>query len=305
MVFYITIFALAALGLAVTIALTFIPSFQVWLLERAGRRIGLGVPADLDASFRLRMGRRIRASSVGCLVGLALALVLALVFPESGLLSGRPVFLVYYGLIALSVVGSDIGVAVVSLASTGRRHDERPRVARLRVTRVGDYLPPLLFRLAVATAVCSVVTVALMIVLVAGRLGVGAVIAGVALVVGAGGAELAFPVVARRIVAQGRPTVDTDEMVWDDALRSEALRDLLSAPLQALAFGAWYSVIGTIDSVGAWILIPSFASLGLVAVFNIALRNNRDWFLFRLWPGARRRTDDEEAARLAARAIAP
>ncbi|RKR75383.1 hypothetical protein [Frondihabitans australicus] len=299
-VYLLVLLAIAVVGLAVTAGLSFVPAVQVWALERAGRRIGIGVPADLDPAFRRRMGRRIRASALGALAGLALGLLLASTVPGWGLpYSHRPILLAYYGVIAFGAVGSAVGVIVVSLASAPRPGDDAARVARLTVTSVGDYIAPILRRLALAASVCAVVTVGLAIAL-GGTSRVHLIVPGIVLVALAIAGQIAFAVAARRIVAQGRPTRDTDEMVWDDALRWLALRDILSGPLQALCFGAFYGVLGTLNGPGALALITAFASLVLVAVFNIATRNNTDWFLLRLWPGARRRTDDEEAARLAA-----
>jgi hypothetical protein len=306
--FYVASYGVLAVFLALLIGASFVPAFQVWNLAKIGHRINLGLPADLDPSFRRRMGGRIRASAIGGLVGTAIMSVLVWCVPA--LLRGddRTTTAVFYGALLVTITGMSIGVATAACGGVDRSADGRARIARLRVTTVADYVPAIVRRLACLVVVVQMATV---VVLLAGGLSsrnsrvVGATVVVASLVAVNAGAVAVFAAASRRIVARGRQTIDTDELVWDDALRSEDIRTLLDAPLRVLSIGCVYGVLAASSPAADWALIPACAGLLAFVVFAIALRNNRDWFLRRLWPDARRRSDDEEAERLAARATAP
>ncbi|BDZ49245.1 hypothetical protein GCM10025867_14860 [Frondihabitans sucicola] len=304
MIFLTCLIAAYAVFLAATAALTAAAPFQGWLTARLGRRVGLGVPVDLDARLRERVRRRALGGSVGGLVGLAVALAacaaasLSGLFPWPSVASGYSVWMVEtYGVLAVSAIATGLGVGWAALRAETLPADE-PRVARTRAVGVRDYVPSVLrvggwhlLGLAVATIVVIAVTG-----------GVSPWLLPGAAVVAAGiGGMVTFEVVARRIVSRGRPASGTDEMVWNDALRSEALRDLLYAPLLAVVLGAWWSLIGQGDALRAPLaLIPGALGLGGMVLFGFIFRHTRTWYLEELWPGSRRRTPDEEARRIMA-----
>lgn len=300
------VFLWGAVVFAVALALTLIPDYRAWLARRLGTRVGLGVPADLAASLEARVVLRNRAACVGALLALAVSLA-GLVLAGVPIGSATPrtddgltVVQVYAVLGAVSI-GYSWGAAWASLRSASAR-DDRPRVARLTAPGVSAFVRPALRIGAWALLVLAASAVAIV------ALGerpdqVASLAPCVALVGVALAGLIASEVLGRRVVRRGRPAVDTDELVWDDALRSETLRDLLVGPLQSLALGGAYAVIRPdLSGVSAFALFPALIGAAGFVLLSFVFRADRRRFLDELWPGARRRTPDEEARRIAAAA---
>lgn len=300
----VLLIALPAL-LAIGGALSFVPDWQTWRLSRLGLAVGLGVPADLEDTLRARFRLRGVASAIGGLLGFLVGLAaLAFVVRESG----DPTFqdarfhssvIGLYAVAAASSIGVAGGSAWASIRSVTVRGDG-PRVARLKVLRVSDFLPPLVrygtWALA-GLAIATVVIVWIGEMPAARRLQAPSFVLVALGVVGV----VVFEVLAHRVLARGRPAAGTDELVWDDALRSEALRALLIAPLQALALGTLYSfAIPPLSGISAFALFPALIGVAGVFVVSGCYRLTRTWYLQSLWPGARRRTPEEEARRITA-----
>lgn len=312
------LFGVLALVLVAIVVLAGAPAIQSWQLARLARQVGLGVPVDLESALRDRVRRRLRAGAIGALVGLAMGLILEAVFGAlSGSLPGGStvgatvsgffapygggvpsVAVTSYGLLALSATGSTLASAASSAHGTLRDADGT-RVARMRVTRASDYVPPLLHGLAWFVCLMAVVTVLLEMAspaaawVVVGP-GIGLAVVGVL-------AFLGYELISRVVVGHAQPASDTDELVWDDALRSVALSELLTAPLAGLSLGALWTVAGIAGGAPlAWVPM----GLGVIALiaFSYIRRRTYDWYLANLWPGARRRTPEEEAERLASHA---
>jgi hypothetical protein len=293
-------YALVLLGTAV---LTRVVSFQDWLVSRLATRVGLGVPVDLDARIRERVRRRTVAGSVGGLIGLAVAVAAVFSISRSGL---QPVVtnghfstlavIEIYATLAASATGTGAGVAWAALHAESPRPDE-PSLARSPAVTVVDYLPPIL-RVGAWPLVGLTVAAVVMVGLVTGP--TPWIIAGAATVAVGVASLTGFEIVSRRIVTKGRPTSGTDELVWDDALRSEALRDILYSPLLAVFLGMLWSLAGSGNGLPApFALIPGGLCLAGAVLYSFVYRNTRTWYLEELWPGSRRRTPEEEASRIA------
>ena len=322
LIFFPWLFAVLALVLVAVVVLAGVPAIQSWQLTRLARQVGLGVPADLEPALRDRVRRRLRAGALGALAGLALGVVLVAVFrvvtgsfPGGSSLGATfagafeatggavpTVIVTDYGLLALVTTGSALAAAASSVRAT-LRTPGGPRVARLRQTRPSDYVPPVSHRLAWFVCAMAVVTIALALLPAAAVPRVVSV-PGAALGVVGVLALAAYEVVSRLVAAHAQPAGDTDELVWDDALRSVALRDLMLAPLLGLFLGAVWSIAASPSAASpfAWVSV----ALGLFALFgfNFVHRRTSDWYLANLWPGARRRTPAEEEQRLVRQAEA-
>lgn len=288
--YFLVTLVLLGIALAVTAGLSRIPAFQRWQAGRLARRMGIGIPVELDGMIRRRVAARSLGSNVGGLVGLVAAIPAFLAVEADDVVVGA------YLALALVVCGSATGTALAAL-----RDETRPvsgtRVARAEEVRLGDYLISLLRILAWAIVVLAVATIAVSSASAwtsSARIhSAGLWLAVVGIVFFA-----AFEVVSRRIVGRGRPSASTDELVWNDALTSSALRDMIGAPVQAVAFGAYFSLLWS--SPGPLGIALGALLLAAVLAMGFVFRSTRTWYLTQLWPGARRRTPAEEAARMAA-----
>ncbi|MEO7122959.1 MAG: hypothetical protein ABI400_07560, partial [Lacisediminihabitans sp.] len=105
-----------------------------------------------------------------------------------------------------------------------------------------------------------------------------------------------FEVVGRRIVRKGQPAGSPTELAWDDALRSQRLRGLLTAPLTLSAYGGFSALMELSTGFSAagkpqlslLFSIPTVAlgcAVFVVAIVTLITRPQR-FFLRRLWPNA-------------------
>lgn len=286
--YFQVLFAVYAVVLVGTALLSRVGEFQTWQMQRLAKRVGLGIPADLDALIRRRVAARVLGSSVGGVVGLGAGVVLYESFAT------RPPVVIAFLVLITAVTGSSLGTVWASLRDETAATD-RPRIARAEAVAVGDYVIVLARIFAWAILVLAAVAIAL-----SARSGAG--LAGILLVALGAVCLVLFEIFSRRIVARGHPVASTDELVWNDALTASALMDLLAAPVQALALGGYWAVIGAgggpVDLGPADVVIMIALLLGCI-LFSIVFRNTRTWYLEQLWPGSRRRTPAEEALRIA------
>lgn len=281
---------------------------QSWAMRRLAGRVGLGVPPELDVDIRQRVRRRLVGNAVGGLIGLVLGAggvfiggVVAAGGSWSAVVTGTDQLVAIieaYTALAAAGVGAGLGTALAALRAETRA-DDSPRVARLRVPRVSEYVPVILRVLAWAAMVCAATSIVCAVVFRSARDSSIIVIPGIALVAIGLLCLVLFEIFSHRIVGRGRPTVSTDQLVWDDALRSENIRDILTAPAQAICLGAFYVALGSgVGGIVVSALILAGVSLVLFAVFSFVFRHTSTWYLEELWPGARRRTPEEESARI-------
>lgn len=285
--YFHVVFAVYAAVLVATALLSRVGEFQTWQMQRLAKRVGLGVPVDLDAKVRRRVAARLLGSSVGGFIGLGIGVALYESFATH-----HPV--VAFMVLITAVTGSSLGTVWASFRDETTPIDG-PRIARAEEVRVGDYV--IVLARVFAWAILALAAAAVVI-----SAGPGANPAGILLVALGAVCLVLFEIFSRRIVARGHPAVSTDELVWNDALTASALMDLLAAPVQALALGGYWSVIGLgdgqVDFSPADVVVMIALLLGSV-LFSIVFRNTRTWYLEQLWPGARRRTPAEEELRIA------
>jgi hypothetical protein len=281
-------YALAIVGVfLVLFALSFTPPYQRILVLGIAWWAGIGVPDALDPMHYIPFGLRSRWGNLGGFLGLTVTyapLRLVGIHLDQDLV---------WICLASSVLGQGLGLAISSLVLQLAPRTAAPRIARSTVVTVSDYIP---FGLrAITWAVwgigCATVTFALAQTSHEGAAIVILVIAGLGLILS--------EVAGRAIVRRGQPAGSTDDVVWDDALRSSTLRGLL----QVSTFPVLFTVIGLSDISGDAGAVLDFA-VGLevlaLLVWSVGMRATRQWYLQQLWPGARRRTREEIAERDAA-----
>jgi hypothetical protein len=272
---------------ALQFALSYAPPWQrvlvLWIGWFAG---GLGIPDALDAKLRRRAAIRSRWGHVGALIGLTAAFIpIRLADTDVG-----PYLL--WVCLGASLVGHGLGAAISSLMLQLRAASDGPRIARTRVVGIHDYIPVAMHILAwVVWATGAGVAVAQTVLGVAAwpSIGIAAL---------AGGSLLVFEISGRALIRRGQPATSTDELVWDDAMRSSLLRDLIQTGVLPVLYGTLLIVEGNQPThAAAW--GDTGLAIVLVAGFAEALifRLTRGYYLARLWPHARKRTAREEALR--------
>jgi hypothetical protein len=204
-------------------------------LAKLAARMNLPVTPEVEPLVRARLRRRAWGVGLGGGVVVAAALTAGLLSPE---LRQSPVAAA--AVLVAGFAGTGVGAAVAATGSVPRPAADAVRVARTAPPRVADYVgPPELLgaRLVVGLALVAVVVGGVVAVTglggalppialvdwVTGIPGVTALVAVVGLVV----TEVAM----RRLVDRGQPAVSELDLAWDDALRSMALRDLVTAPV--------------------------------------------------------------------------
>ncbi|ROQ37534.1 hypothetical protein EDF46_2993 [Frondihabitans sp. PhB188] len=280
-----------------TAVLSRVPAFQTWRIGKLAERVGLGVPDELDGMIRDRVASRLLASSIGGVIGLVPGVFLSWGYGWTrGDMNEQLVAL--YVVLAGSATGTALGTAWAALRAETRL-DDRPRIARADVVTISDYIVSLLRGLAWAVVVLAAVTVAVVRWQQGALRGPGLSVGpGEVLVVIAVACLILFEVLGRRLVRRGRPSTSTDELVWNDALTSSALRAMLYAPVLAVGLGSYWTVItpGPASPSGLSIGV-ALSLLGVYAVFAWIYRSTPTWYLTQLWPNARRGTPEERQAR--------
>ena len=286
------ILAIAVTGLVVALGLSFVPTLRTAAAYRFARSVGLNLPPEIEPAVRARLTSRVRGGCLGAVVALVAAAAALQFWVDVDAAAPLAVLL----LIGAVFAGYAVGAAGASLRSAD--HDpDRIRVARSRAVGVPDFLAPVeLVGARVVVAVGFLVATATVVVGATGGAPTSGNFAVTVLLAGAGVVTLvAFEIVSRRVVARPQPAGTPSELVWDDAVRSTLLRDLVTAPL---AFGMYATLYGLVDfaggiegnysSLGAAFLATSavFAPLALVsfaAIVTLALKPQRH-FARRLWP---------------------
>lgn len=278
----------------VWIILLLTPGRRAATARRFARSIDLDLPPTLAPAIGRRLAvRELAAMGTGLLLGWgSVAMLAAAIDPDDAGLLLAAAFLTF-------LLGHAIGNGVTAwwevtrpVAPTG------PRVARATVLTQGDYVAPV-ERLGARVLVAVSVVVALG-VLVADDAGW---FTGVTLPAFWIAAALVTPpallaaheLLAARLVRRPQPAGSALDLAWDDAMRSQTLRDMVTVPLAAGAY-APLAVLGALGEQldGAWprsvvfdivhgALFVLLAALLVAAVIAMALRPQRH-FRERLWP---------------------
>lgn len=267
-------------------------------VDRLAKRIDLAVPTSPieDERVGLRLAVRERCIAVGGGIGLVAAILAALFLP--GFDQNNFSLL---GIFILSLTGIGVGAGISALRTTRELPNDVPRIARLSSPTMGDYLIGLEYRGAIVMDV------------------VGAAVTAVTLPLGFAFAELTWdratlPVVvailsiaaligvlavSRSILDRGQRAASVQELAWDDAIRSTALRDLITVPL-ALGFASAFVPLVTVVSgtrivqptssadnllsLGALALIAFLALCGIVVAVIVLASSPQRHYRRRLWP---------------------
>jgi hypothetical protein len=274
------------------------PAHRARELDKYARRMGVAVPAEIEQRVTARLLRRERLLTIGGLVGIAAATGVALLLPAG---FDAP----YVGVLLFAGAGVG-GSAAAALASSTSELSPitGPRVARSTVPAHADYVPTLerlgsrlLPPLALLTLVAAAVA------LNVGALGearltpaylwssVGAWLAYAAV------AALVFAeLLAGRILRTGQQATNTTNLAWNDALRSQALRDLSTAPI---VFGfssivviffdvgslSDYQGAGALAAVVGLVLLVLIATAGCALLVVDLVSKPQQHYWRRLWAG--------------------
>lgn len=252
------IFSIALIALVGALALSFVPSLRSAAAYRFARSVGLNLPPELEPSVNARLTSRLRGGCLGAVAAVGAAAAALRFWVDVDAAAPLAALL----LIGAVFAGYAAGAAAVSLRSVD--HDpERVRVARARAVEVSDFLAPVelvgarvIVVVGLVVAIATVVNGAVVSAPASGNFAVTVLLAG------AGVASLiAFEVVSRRIVRRSQTAGTPTELVWDDAVRSTLLRDLVTAPL---AFGAYATLYGLVDFAGG--IDGNYSSLGAASL---------------------------------------
>jgi hypothetical protein len=298
-VIYLTLWlAACSLAFAAITAASFTPGGKQWSLTRLARQAELGVPIELEAALGRRAAARSRWPS---LAALAILIILYAVFRSPiGALTPQ-----LFGVCAVAgIAGLGIGTAIVSLRFEARLSESPVSVARIRTVSVGDYVG---YQARVVAYALVIVFVAAVVTGLAlenrSPLRPGAFLPSEVAALLAVGGLILFEVGSRAILRRGQPAASTDELVWDDALRSSAINDLLRTPVLSSYLGVLSLVLlgPALPGHDTWIAVLGYVVVvGFYLLFSLAQTGLRGYYLAKLWPNARRRTEAEESARVAA-----
>jgi hypothetical protein len=225
-------------------------------LAKLAARMSLPLTPEVEPLVRARLRRR--AWGVGLGGGLALVVVLGigLALPELRASAFAAVAVFFAGF-----AGMGVGAASAAAVAVPRPAADEVRVARAAPPRVSDYVGPserigprVVAGLALAAFVVGgvVAVTGLGGVFVPLSLGEWVTSAAGATTLVAVAALVAAEVAMARLVDRGQPALSELDLAWDDALRSMALRDLVTAPV----------VLGFVGVVGSMIVLGDAASGG-------------------------------------------
>jgi hypothetical protein len=256
-------------------------------------RVRLPLTSEADGDVADKLVRRRRYHHLGWTAGIAVSIPLAPVDTEGHAFYLMPGFAV----LAVVLAGTAIGPAVAHVRKLrGRRSPEAARVAHVRSTILTDCVGPLELCVARVSALLPAVLTAAYLLTphrpvadVQPRTTANPVVMAT-LSAAAIGLLVAVEIAARAILRAPQPAGTGEALVLDDALRAQALRDLLFLPVLLPIIptvgmaelirdtSRWQAVSGLSESLPLWlIMIPVLAWL-------IFTRSERTRFQKRLWP---------------------
>lgn len=285
MIFLFVMAGLAAAAFLVFVVLSFVPSFRTRRAQSMANSVGLALIDPIRPAVQRAVAIRLRAAGIGAVLALGIGVAVVSVWPVDTL--GQWI------VVAAVFVGSGAGSAVGAFLTRPRPPATGPRVARSRDVRLRDYLMPLELvgaRVLVILASLSAVVVSVLLVgnehettLLATLIGL-AVLSVISLVL--------FEIVGRAVIARPSPAEDPTRLAWEDELRADTLRSLVTAPL---TFGCVTVVFAVMGGFGALPLTPVTIVLGaavpmvlIVALIAIAViatvSTPQRHYLRVLWP---------------------
>ncbi|MFB6611444.1 hypothetical protein ACFCVO_14050 [Agromyces sp. NPDC056379] len=236
---------------------------------RFARAVGLPLDGDveLEQTIRERLRSRARWGALGSMVG---AVASALVVVSGALTThddwgtGVAPF-AGLALACLLLTGRGIGTAISILPAPPEVRRNGPRLARLPRPVASDYVAPIeRVGARVLVAVSSVLALGTVLLPVPVPVPVGSRVLVGASALGAIAVLVVVGWVSSALVARPQPAVSEQLLRWDDALRAQTLRDLVSVPLM---FGALALITSTTTGLG-W--VAASGDLGLI-VMNVAM----------------------------------
>lgn len=288
--FILVTVTLVAIVMLVLVGLTFVPGFATRTAYRHAALVGIGLPPDLEHAAAKRLMASARGGSIGAFVFVFGATIVAQATQGNGDETGAS-RLALWSIVGATVTGLCVGTAVAAFIGGPVADPDAPRVARSGAVTVADYLHPVervVARLLVVLA-ATVVTWSLLAAPESATTTPLVVLA----VLGVASLVL-FEVVSRRVVERSQPAGSTADLVWDDALRSSTLRDLVSAPVALGAIGVLFGAVQLITAGGALDGSTAAETVGVLTPFlviAVSLYSRaaglQRYFLRRLWPNLR------------------
>lgn len=285
MPFLTVLAALSGLALLVLVGLTLSPRYRAARARQMSTSVGLA----LDDSVRPRVERalavRLRTTGVGAVIGLALGWAAMTAWPIGS-------FSQWFMLAGL-FLGIGAGSAVGAFLARPRATPAGPRIARSRDVTLGDYVAPIELtgaRILVGAAVSTGTVVAVL--LIGNPRETTSLVSLVVVTLLAAGALVVFEVAGRAIIAQPSPAQDPTSLAWEDALRAETLRNLVTTPLMFGCVAVALTVVGAfgtlplnpvtivVGTVVPMLLLLAALTIAVVAMVSRPQRH----FLRRLWP---------------------
>lgn len=277
--------AAAALAMIVIVACTFSPGYRRSRAERMSASVGLALTESVRPEVERAIAIRIRAAGIGAVLGIGLGVAIAAVNPASGLGPWTFVAGMFLGLAA--------GNAVGALIARPRPAASGVRIARSRDVGLRDYVMPIELdgsRVTVGIAAATAIIVAI---LLAGNpretTSLVTVLVTTALAIAA---LVVLEVAGRALVARPSPAEDPTRLAWEDALRADTLRNLVTPTLTFAMIAVVMSVVGVfgalppspvsvvLGAVVPLVLLAAAIVIGVVAIVSAPQRH----YLRRLWP---------------------
>lgn len=289
------VLAVAATVVAVPVLLwTWVPVGGRSLLRGTARRADLALPVHDRGAVVRRLQGRSTAATVGLLLGFWVAV--AVVPPDPAPARGEQFALPVAFPVAVGAgfVGMAFAAAAYAIVAARRSPGpDAPRVARTRDVGLGDYVNGIERWGTVVTCLVPAAVGLVLAVLLADPAAAGVDPLRIGLLALVPPALLVLSLAAGGVVLNARRTVSSPEaLAWDDALRSQALRDIVSMPLYAgLIATLWLGLEVAraipderlaVGAAGLWVLLALGTMLVLLVVM-LAARPARH-FRLRLWP---------------------
>lgn len=279
-----------AIGVAVLIA-NALPHAQERSVLKFATSVGVALPNVLAEPIRRRILSGMRGNVIGGTIGVVLSTWAFAAETSSGQFVLGPL-----AMVGGAFAGSAVGNSVAAILSVRRAPDHRVRYARAIAVELNDYVSRTersLARVSVALAVVSLLAgmacVSLGWAHFSGSWSVqGSVIFALTVVA----SLVVFEVVGRRVVAMGNHVGSPEELVWEDAMRSRAVREIAYAPVFLGLYGILLSNFALTTGepgAGSRAIVIVAAALSVAAVviavgaLIAALLPHRH-FLRRLWP---------------------
>lgn len=288
----LVIAALATVAGAVLLTWTWVQAGGRSLLRSAARKADLAPPVHDGGEVVRRLQERTSAATVGLVLGFWLAVAFVPPDPPLGEEFVPPV--AFPLAIGAGFVGSAVAAAVYALLAARRAPVfDAPRVARTRKVGLGDYVNGLERWGTVVACLVPMAAGLVLAVVLANPDAAGIVPLSLGLLTLVPPALLVLSLAAGGAVLNARRTVSSPErLAWDDALRSQSLRDILNLPMYAgLIATLWLGLEAALAipdeqfalrAAALWVVV----AMGTLVAMTVVLLLSRParHFRHRLWP---------------------